>query len=804
MKRVIALPLGMVLTGLLVGCDDRSSVEILSGVPLELADYRAATISDLRYDVRFVVPSARSAPVRGRVVASFALSQAGPLVFDFAQPGRSISALRIDGEPVPYEARDEHIIIIPAGVANEEEITVEIEFLAGEGSLNRQEDFLYTLFVPDRARVAFPVFDQPNLKARYSLELDIPAGWRAVANGPIATHELRGDREVFRFAETRPISSYLFSFAVGAFEVEFAERAGRRMAMYHRETESDLIVRNRDTIFDLHAAALEWLEDYTGVPYPFEKFDFVLIPAFQFGGMEHPGAILYGAERLLLDESVTRNQLLARASLIAHETAHQWFGDLVTMEWFNDVWMKETLANFLAAKIINPTFPDVDHELRFLLSNYPAAYAVDRTDGTNPIRQPLENLNEAGTLYGAIIYQKAPIVLKHLEGLIGEEPLRDGLSEYLESHLYGNATWADLITALDRRTDEDLALWSQVWVEESGRPRIEVTTETAGETLARLSLRQSDPIEGGRLWIQHLDLALGYADGTRDLVPLQLREATVDVPEAAGRPTPDYILANGGGVGYGLMALDSRSREYLLGNLPAIDHSLTRAIGWISLWEAQLEGSVDPEAFLELTQRALALEPEELNVQRILGYLTATFWRHLLPERRAALAADLETILWSEIESADQPSLATTYFSAYRAIAFTDVATERLERIWRGDEDVPGVPLSQQDMTAISQTLAVRAVEGSREILAAQRSRIDNADRLAEFDFVVPALSEDREERDAFFASLSDPDNRARESWVLTSEDPNRLPRDRAILPTGRNGQAVEWPTCRDGVRGSI
>ena len=214
------------------------------------------------------------------------------------------------------------------------------------------------------------------------------------------------------------------------------------------------------------------MERYTGIPYAFGKFDFVLIPAFQFGGMEHAGKILYNATGLLLDESATQNQLLGRASVIAHETAHMWFGDLVTMRWFNDVWMKEVFANFMAAKIVNPSFPDVNHELRFLLAHYPAAYEVDRTPGANPIRQQLDNLNEAGSLYGAIIYQKAPVVMRHLEALLGEESFRDGLREYLGAHEFANATWNDLIEVLDRRTPADLRSWSRVWVEQPGRPVI--------------------------------------------------------------------------------------------------------------------------------------------------------------------------------------------------------------------------------------------------------------------------------------------------------------------------------------------
>ena len=209
-------------------------------------------------------------------------------------------------------------------------------------------------------------------------------------------------------------------------------RNGREMRMFHRETDAAKVARNRDALFDLHASALAWLEDYTAIPYPFDKLDFILIPSFQFGGMEHAGAILYNAASLMLDESATQNQLLNRASTIAHETSHMWFGDLVTMQWFNDVWMKEVFANFMAAKIVNPSFPTVNHELRFLLSNYPDAYSVDRTAGANPIRQPLTNLNDAGQLYGPIIYEKAPIVMRQLEMIVGEQRFRDGVARVPE------------------------------------------------------------------------------------------------------------------------------------------------------------------------------------------------------------------------------------------------------------------------------------------------------------------------------------------------------------------------------------
>ena len=754
------------------GCSSETGIDVNPGVTLELAERRAATIFNVHYDVRLAIPAEQERPVTGSVTASFTLTETGPVIFDFAQPADSVHAVRAAGDPVDFEVRDEHVVV-PAEAVSPGHNVVDIDFTAGDGSLNRQDDFLYTLFVPDRARVAFPLFDQPSLKARFRLQLDLPAEWRAVANGSLASREMRGDRALLTFTETEAISSYLFAFAAGAFQVEEAERDGRRMAMYHRETDRDRVERNAGAVFDLHASALAWLEEYTGIAFPFEKFDFVLVPAFQYGGMEHPGAIFYRAEAVLLDESATQNAYLGRASLIAHETAHQWFGDLVTMPWFDDVWMKETFANFMAAKIVNPAFPEVDHDLRFLLAHFPAAYGVDRTAGANPIRQPLDNLNEAGTLYGAIIYQKAPIVFAHLERLIGEETLRDGLREYLAAHAYANASWTDLIAILDAGTDEDLAAWSETWVEESGRPRVEVALETDGDTIARLAVRQSDPAEAGRTWNQRLDLRLGYGGASNapevNALEIHLRDAEAVVADAAGLPAPDYVLANGSGLGYGLMALDPRTRDHLLADLPGIDDALTRAIGWVSLWDSLLEGEVVPEALIDLAQRALPVETDEQNVSRILGYLTSAYWRYLTPERRAALAPEIEALLWRGTAAAGSRSLAAAWFGAYRNVALSEEAVARLTRIWREEEEVPGVPLAERDFTALAQALAVRGVPGSAEILTEQRDRIDNPDRRAAFEFVMPALSAEQEVRGAFFDSLRDPANRAREPWVLTA-----------------------------------
>src|SRR6185436_2212856 len=207
-----------------------------------------------------------------------------------------------------------------------------------------------------------------------------------------------------------------------------------------------------------------------------------------------------------------------------------------TMTWFSDVWMKEVFANYMAAKIVNPAFPAINHELRFLVDYYPSAYGVDRTAGTNEIRQPLKNLNDAGTLYGAIIYQKAPIVMRQLEAIAGAGPFQDGLREYLKTYAFANATWPDLIALLDGRTPEDLAAWSRAWVEERGRPTIRAELKLSGGKVQRLTLSQADPSPGrGLLWNQRISVAVGGAGGVK-LVPVQLSGAKVDVKEARGLP----------------------------------------------------------------------------------------------------------------------------------------------------------------------------------------------------------------------------------------------------------------------------
>ena len=738
------------------------------GVTEALAVDRAARVSDLRYDLSLTLPAGRSERISARVAITFSLGDAtAPLQLDFEPNGMgAVRLVEANGSIVDAPLERGHIVL-PASALRSGSNRVTIEFDAGDAPLNRNDDFLYTIFVPARAHEAFPCFDQPDLKARWTLALDVPDGWETLANGAEATRLSREGRTHVTFAETPPIPTYLFAFAAGRFVVDRAERDGRTFRMVHRETDARKVARNREVLFDLHAAALAWLEQYTGIPYPFGKFDFLLVPAFQFGGMEHPGAIFYNAPGLMLDESATQNQLLERASTISHETAHMWFGDLVTMKWFTDVWMKEVFANFMAAKIVNPSFPLLNHELRFLHAYYPAAYDVDRTAGTNAIRQGLDNLKDAGTLYGAIIYQKAPIVMRQLETIMGADAFRDGLREYLARHRFGNASWPDLIAILDARTAADLSTWSRAWVEEAGRPIVRTELTVTNHRVATLAFTERDPYpRRGLTWTEDMQVALGYADRVQ-LVPVRLSGQRTEVDSARGLPAPLFVLPNGGGIGYGEFHLDAASLTWLSTHLPEIDDPLTRGSAWVTLWDAVLDGELPPSRALDLALDALPRETDELNVQRVLSYLQQVYWKFASDRERATRAPRIEQMLRAGLAKAATTSLKSAYFSALRDEALTPPTLAWLARVWRGDDAVPGLTLAETDFIVLAQELAVREVADWQIILQQQVQRTLNPDRKARLQFVLPALSSDPAERKRFFTSLADVANRRREPWVL-------------------------------------
>ena len=736
-----------------------------SGVSQTYAQERADLLSEVVYDLDLTIPGSQSAPVEGAMTIRFTAKNAEQDVYlDFRQPSDFLVSLSLNGDSLVAEVVNDHILL-PKGSLKVGDNTATLAFRVGDLSLNRNPDYLYTLFVPDRASTAIPLFDQPDIKAKYRLSMDIPENWEGMANGPLESTEIKEGRKHLQFGDTKPFSTYVLAFTAGDFKKKTSTRKGREMTMLFRESDTEKVERNTDEIFDLHAASIDWMEEYTGIEMPFQKFDFALLPGFQYGGMEHIGAIFYRESSLMLDEDATETRRLGRASLIAHETAHMWFGDMVTMQWFNDVWLKEVFANFMAAKIVNPSFPEINHELRFRFAHQPSAYSEDRSEGSHPIQQELDNLKNAGTLYGRIIYQKAPVVMRQLETLVGEETFREGLQEYLQAFAYGNATWDDLINILDAKSDLDLKSWSEVWVKAPHMPVYELSIEeSSGESPAQLMIKAQPNPATGQYWSQQTEVAFFYADEViKKTVTLSGEETTVGFPDRTDAPAA--ILPNASAIAYGYFQLDTASRYYLLGNTTSFDDPLLRGASRMALEEAMLRGDLPTVALYNSFFAALFQESEPLNRQHLLGRLGQLYWRYASDEERLARATDLESAIWSLLSTSDDASAKSAYWGTYVNVALTPEALDRLEAIWSGEVEAP-VRLNEARLSSLAHNLAIKRPDRAEDILTELPTRIKNADRLRRLAFIRPALSSDAAERDAFFESLKDSENRAVEPWV--------------------------------------
>ena len=728
------------------------------GISRELAQWRKTTIEGVEYTLLFDLVENR-----GVAQVGFTLDAPQDIILDF-RPTELVRDVRVSdsNESVEYSLHNEHIVI-PESEIRAGSQCFSIHFDVDNQSLNRREEFLYTLLVPERARTLFPSFDQPDMKAHYRLSLAIPEGWEAVSNTPVTTpeydaegwysldfgHPLPESRKIVSFARTEPLSTYLFSFVAGEFQKRTYDDGRHRFSAYYRETDPKRLAQ-LDDIFREVASALDWLEEYTGIKYPFAKYDFVILPGFQYGGMEHTGATLYNDTQMFLSEQPTLDERLRRTQLITHETAHMWFGDYVTMRWFDDVWCKEVFANYFAARMAEPLYPDVDHSLNRLKTYTQAALSEDRTAGSTSIRQELDNLRNAGLVYGQTIYNKAPIVMDKLVELMGEEAFRRGIQEYLTTYAYGNATWDELIAILDRLTDEDLASFSDVWVHRRGMPHI--TFVLKGNTL---HIEQSDPLGRGLHWPQSFGITALTEDGKSKDIEVKLRgEAlTITLPHGTKQ-----VIPNSDGRGYGLFLVEHEELTTLLNCWPEIDSDISRQATVMNLYENYLAGNISDGDICASLLRGLTSERNPLIASTIVSYLAEPM--HNLKD------ADTEEQLMELSATHPLTSSRQQILRLLMQEATSEGVASKLYDIWaEGNHPL----LNVNDYMTLAYELSLRYPERYDSIVVTQRARISDPDRLRKFDYIVRAVTSDQAKRDALFEALLEPENRRPEPWAAAA-----------------------------------
>lgn len=768
-----------------------NSMRIEEGVSRELALERKARISDARYRLKFVLkPGAER--ITGSAVISFNLSDASqPVALDFRdlnERGETIdgdvASVKLNVSEAPDFQRLGGHLVLPAKHLKAGRNEVSIEFTTGAAAAgrpvirypDREDEFFYTLFVPMDASLAFPCFDQPDLKARFTLTLETPADWTAVSN----EKEEGSDGEltagaVHRFAETAPISTYQFAFAAGRFQAfPVGTAAGVPLRWVIRRSQAEKLTEHLPEVSKLTADGMSHLVSYFDHRFPFSKYDQVLLPGFAYGGMEHAGATFLREDAIIFRTTPTKGDKAGRAALILHELAHQWFGDLVTMRWFDDLWLKEGFANFMAyhamASIYNePGLSDdrrsADVWRRFYQRHKPLAYGIDSTPGTTPIYQQVPNLKDAKSAYGAIVYQKAPSLLRALEFLIGEAAFRGGVRIFLREHAYGNAEWADLIGAFERASGKKLGDWAAAWVRQRGMPRVDADCRCNDlNRIERFELRQKDVLNEGSLWPIKTRVLLSGEDGKIDTLTAEFDGPGTKLTEAIGRPCPAFVFLNDGDYGYGRFMLDERSRKAVASRITSIDDTFLRTMLWGALWDSVREVEMDPAEYLALSIRALQVEEDEELTASLLDRLTRVYTRYLTPAQRAASESEIESLCFEKMMKSGEAGLRIAWFRAFRSLASSGEARSRLKKLLGGEITIPGVEIRQLDRWRIIAALLAAGDAEAEDLYAAEAKR-DTSDDSAKQAYIAAAARPDAAVKKRYFEGYTG-DRSIPEDWV--------------------------------------
>lgn len=739
------------------------------GVSRELARQRTALLGNVRYDLRLSLEARDTA--QGSVVVRFSTKRSADVILDFRGP--SLTDVAVNGAATRATFNGAHLRIPAAAIrAGENSVTATFKtpIAAAGASIIRfhddkdGNDYLYTLLVPSDANLLFPCFDQPDLKARLTLTLTTPRAWNALGNGKLERADTSAGRVTYRFRESEPLPTYLFAFAAGPWKP--LSNPGATIPFWARPTRAAEV--ETDSIQAQVVSALASLESYFGVPYPFQQFQHVLSPAFPFGGMEHPGVTMFNEESFIYREPPTLNQRLGRRATIYHEVAHQWFGDYVTMRWFDDLWLKEGFATYMAAKmqdiegLPNPW-------MSFYLRNKPSAYDVDQTSGTTPVWQELANLDQAKSNYGAIVYNKAPSVLKQLNYLVGDSAFRRGVHNFLVKHAYGNATWQDLLASIGTASNRSLTEWGRHYILRPGMPVLEQRLDVQNGTIKRLALIQhpAQKLSGKGVWPMRTELALWSGGSVSRSIPVDIRAETTVVAAAVGLPAPDFVFANYNDNAYGLVMLDPRSTEWLEQHIGEVRDPLLRAMLWGATWDLVRDARLAPSRFVAMALRHLPAETEEQIASGMVSRLTRATSSYLSDAQQASTIANVESALLTGASNAERSyGIRKNHLDAYIGVARTPAAITRLTA-WLDSTSTAGLPLRQPTRWAIVTRLVERGAANADAILAAEAKRdtTANGKRSVFVASAAPATaSVKREYFRRFFADTS-----LNEDWVTSS-----------------------------------
>jgi aminopeptidase N len=556
-------------------------------------------------------PSERT--FRSRTTVSFSAARAGGSTFVDIVADK-INSMTLNGTAVDvgdYQPQDG---VRLTGLAEQNVLVVDADMLytnTGEG-LHRHVDpldgetYVYSQFETADAKRVYPCFDQPDLKATFDFTATVPDHWEICSNGRVTeVEELTAGKKV-RFATTARMSPYITALVGGPFHVVRDHHDGIDLGLFCRKSLAQYL--DSEEFFTVTKQGFDWFHANFGMRYPFDKYDQLLVPEYNAGAMENAGCVTFN-ELYVFRSKVTDARYERRGLTILHEMAHMWFGDLVTMQWWDDLWLNESFAEYAAALSQAEATRWTDAWTTFANFEKTWAYRQDQLPSTHPIATDAPDVQTAEVNFDGITYAKGACVLKQLASYVGREAFFSGLREYFQAHAYGNTTLADLLGALERASGRDLGVWSKLWLETTGINTFspEFTLDDAGNYTS-FSVLQSAPNEVATTnTLRPHRVAIGlYTEQDGKLVrtsrvELDVLGESTPVADLIGVAQPDVLLINDDDLTYCKVRLDERSIGYLRsGGIARFTGTLPRALAWLTAWDMTRDGELAARDYLAL------------------------------------------------------------------------------------------------------------------------------------------------------------------------------------------------------------
>jgi len=694
------------------------------------AQDRARTVSDLTYDVvldlttggetfRSEVDVRFFTPLTGlNTFIDLAAAQVHGIVYN----GRSLDPA------ATYDEARRRIPLRGSRPTNELRIVADCLYEHTGVGLHRMVDptddqtYLHTQFEPFDAHRVFACFDQPDLKGEFRLTVKAPEDWTVISNMPATSRE----GGVWTFDRTPRISTYLVAVVAGPYEVVTDRHRDVELGLYCRKSLRQHL--DPEELFELTKQGLDFFEAEFAQPYPFDKYDQLFVPEFNFGAMENPGCVTFN-EYMVFRSRVTELAREGRANTLLHEMAHMWFGDLTTMRWWDDLWLNESFATYMASHASVEATRFRNAWIRFTLGLKAAAVSQDQLPSTHPISADIVDTEAVRLHFDGITYAKGASVLKQLVAWVGHDEFTAGVRQYFERYQWDNAALADFLAALERSSGRDLDAWSKEWLETAGvntlRPAFEVDAD--GNYASFAILQEAAPAQPT---LRSHRVAVGLYGVTAaglarvDRVELDVVGARTEVKELVGLPQPALLLLNDDDLTYAKVRLDERSLRTMADEISRVADPLARTLCWSACWDMVRDAELPTQRFVELVLRHAPAEEDDSTLQRLVGQVGTAVDYYGDPAKRAPTRARVAAWARQELDRSEPGSdrqliWARAWFDAMDAAA--DLATGR--GLLDGTSAVDGLTVDTDLRWHLVSVLATHGADDGGAVIDAELER---------------------------------------------------------------------------------